>query len=64
MDKNCTQQPALRIAIPAGAALSTETTDGFYRMREWQARCFDQLSPSEDWIINAPMAAGKRMSQL
>ncbi len=59
MDHTYTQQQALRIEIPAGEALPTETADGFYRMREWQSRCFDQLSSSQDWIINAPMAAGK-----
>lgn len=59
MDQTYTQQPALHIEIPRGAEPSTETTDGFLRMREWQTRCFDQLSSSQDWIINAPMAAGK-----
>src|SRR5215467_1190560 len=59
MDQTYTQQTVLRIEIPRGAELSTETTDGFFRMREWQTRCFDQLSSSQNWIINAPMAAGK-----
>ena len=59
MDQTYTQQPALSIEIPQGAVLSTETTEGFFRMREWQTRCFDQLTASRDWIINAPMAAGK-----
>src|SRR5580698_2185568 len=59
MDKTNNQQPALRREIPAAAALSTETTDGFYQMREWQQRCFGELRMSQNAIINAPMAAGK-----
>jgi superfamily II DNA or RNA helicase len=59
MEKVDIQQPTIRIEIPAGAAFSTEATDGYYKMREWQVRCFDMLRDSQNWIINAPMAAGK-----
>lgn len=53
------QQPAMRIDIPAVATVPTETTDGFYRLREWQNLCFNQLRSTHNWIITAPMAAGK-----
>ena len=28
-------------------------------MREWQEECFDDLSRSHHWIVNAPTASGK-----
>src|SRR5262245_37983284 len=54
-----TCQPAMRIEIPAISAASTATTDGYFRLRPWQERCFAELSGAPNWIINAPMAAGK-----
>jgi superfamily II DNA or RNA helicase len=53
------QQPAMRIQTCQPATSSTDTADGYYRMRPWQERCFTQLRNSHHWIINAPMAAGK-----
>src|SRR5258708_4853073 len=53
------QHPAMRLQIDPVATAPTESTDGFFRMREWQERCFTQLKASHHWIINAPMAAGK-----
>src|ERR1022692_4232416 len=51
-------QPAMRIEIPAVPTPSTETTDGFFKLRPWQANCFVALGNSRNWIINAPTAAG------
>src|SRR5258708_7921959 len=59
MNNNEIYQPAIRIEIPPIPSLPTETTDGFYRMREWQKRCFDALRDSRNWIIKALMASGK-----
>src|SRR5262249_13137925 len=52
-------QPVMRIEIPALDASPTQTTNGFYRMREWQEGCFENLKDASNWIINAPPAAGK-----
>lgn len=52
-------RPALRLEIPATESASTETTDGYLRLRPWQVRCLNALKDSHNWIINAPMAAGK-----
>jgi hypothetical protein len=54
-------QPAMRIEIPAMPAESTETTDGYLRLRPWQERCLNALRDSHNWLINAPMAAGKTL---
>lgn len=51
-------QPAIRIETPAVATPSTETTDGFFRLRPWQAACREALAGSRNWIINAATAAG------
>src|SRR5664280_2806183 len=36
-------QPALRLEIPATASPSTESTDGYLRLRPWQERCLNAL---------------------
>src|SRR5260370_3474412 len=59
MNNNEIHQPAMRIEIPPIPSLPTETTDGFYRMREWQRQCFTALKDNRNWIIKAPTAAGK-----
>jgi hypothetical protein len=59
MERIDSHQPAIRIEIPAVATESTETAEGFYKMRAWQQRCFNDVKDSQYWIINAPMAAGK-----
>src|SRR6516164_8160674 len=51
--------PAMVVETTPVAQVSTEASDGFFRLREWQVRCFNELSASHNWIINAPMAAGK-----
>lgn len=53
------QQPAIYLEIPAVATPPTETTDGFYELREWQTRCFNKLRGRRNWMIIAPPAAGK-----
>jgi len=59
MKTNYNQQPVMRIETPAGATMSTETTDGFYKLRKWQQTCFAKLRYCRNWIITAPPAAGK-----
>lgn len=59
MERPFIQQPAMRIEIPAAATSKTETTDGFFRKREWQIRCSNKSGNSRNWIITAPPAAGK-----
>jgi len=59
MNNNEIHQPAIRIEIPAIPSLPTKTTDGFYKMRDWQQRCFKALKDNRNWIIKAPTAAGK-----
>ena len=52
-------QPAMRIEIPALPTPSTETTDGFFKQRPWQAECSVALAEQRNFILNAPTAAGK-----
>lgn len=40
-------------------AKPTIVSDGFYSMREWQERAFDELKMSNRMILNAPMGSGK-----
>jgi len=54
-----TLHPAIRFEIPATKTAPTESGYGFFRMRDWQRQCFDELQDSHHWLINAPMAAGK-----
>jgi superfamily II DNA or RNA helicase len=51
--------PAVRLEIPAVPTPPTETTDGYFKLRSWQVRCFAELTGHRNFILNAPMAAGK-----
>ena len=51
--------PAVRLEIPAVPTPPTETTDGYFKLRPWQVRCSAELTGHRNFILNAPMAAGK-----
>lgn len=54
------QHPAISFTISDPLEeKATIHVDGFFEMRNWQRRCFDELQDSQYWIINAPMASGK-----
>ena len=38
---------------------STTLSEGFFAMREWQAKAFDRLKNVPFMILNAPMGSGK-----
>src|ERR1017187_9165789 len=51
--------PAVRLEIPAVPTPPTETTDCYFKLRPWQVRCSAELTGHRNFILNAPMAAGK-----
>src|ERR1039458_5686837 len=51
--------PAVRLEIQEVPTPPTETTDGYFKLRPWQVQCSAELAGHRNFILNAPMAAGK-----
>lgn len=59
MDQQYTKKSGFSLSWPTKNVSSTEKSDGFFAMRDWQVRAFEQLKNVPYMILNAPMGSGK-----